>query len=216
MNSTSTSFINGSTVSFRRCCYFGISVPHPSAAAPFLSSGYPPPGCEGWRFHRRSESFLWCTRTTRSTILHRVNLCIPFFDLLQKKKPGPRFVVHGLWVQDLRPLTSSNCSIDFYMLSILAQLFSSINGTIIRRLHFRHLSSTPPGTKRANMLPHIQRKGFIPRWSWLDLSWPCCFTIASFISSGFLVFSGHPDRSRHKCQKHHNLRRQRFQRGIDA
>src|SRR4030095_3888287 len=81
-------------------------------------------------------------------------------------------------------------------------------------LHRRHFSSTPPGTRRASMLPHRQRKVFTSGWSWPGLSWPCCLNIAFFISQGFMVFSGHPYRSRYKCQQHHTLGGQCFERGI--
>src|SRR5262249_24903327 len=87
-------------------------------------------------------------------------------------------------------------------------------GRINCRLHFLHLSSTPSGTKRANMLPHRQRKGLIPWCSWLDLSWACCFTIAFLTRLAFLFFSGYPEPSHHKCQNHQTLSRQRFKRGI--
>src|SRR5262245_59074513 len=81
-------------------------------------------------------------------------------------------------------------------------------------LHRRHFNSTPPGTNRANMLPHRQRKGFTSGWSWPGLSWPFCLNIAFFISQGFMVFSSHPHGRRHKCQQHQRLSRQRLHRGV--
>jgi hypothetical protein len=97
-----------------------------------------------------------------SAAKHNLPSSILFHDIPPKKSPESAFCGGGYRALGLNlwPLTmQKRCG--YTALIIFACLFLS-KGTMTCLLHRRHFSSTPPGTRRASMLPHKQRKGFIP------------------------------------------------------